>query len=40
MLSETQPFKYTIPSITKQFKQIYTKGNVDSKGVITPLINM
>lgn len=40
MLSETEPFKYTIPSITKQFKQTYTKGNVDSKGVITPLINM
>jgi hypothetical protein len=40
MLSETQPFRYTIPSITKQFKQIYTKGNVDSNGVITPLINM
>ena len=40
MLSETDSFKYTIPSITKQFKQTYTKGNVDSKGVITPLINM
>ena len=40
MLSETDSFKYTIPSITKQFKQTYTKGNVDSNGVITPLINM
>ena len=39
MLSETDAFRYTIPSITKQFKQTYTKGNVDSKGVITPLIN-
>ena len=40
MLLETDSFRYTIPSITKQFKQTYTKGNVDSNGVITPLINM
>ena len=39
MLSETDPFKCTIPSITKQFKQTYTKGNVDINGTVTPLIN-
>ena len=39
MLSETDAFKYTIPSVTKQFKITYTKGNVDLSGVETPLIN-
>ena len=39
MLNETNPFEYTIPKITKFFKQIYTKGNVQNDGKITPLIN-
>jgi hypothetical protein len=39
MLSESDAFKYTIPSINKTFKQTYTKGYVDSSGVVTPLIN-
>lgn len=39
MLSESDAFKYTIPSINKTFKQTYTKGYVDSSGAVKPLIN-
>ena len=39
MLSESDAFKYTIPSINKTFKQTYTKGSVDSSGAVKPLIN-
>ena len=39
MLNETNPFKYTIPKVNKLFKPIYTKGDVQNDGKITPLIN-
>ena len=38
-LNETNPFEYTIPQFTKFFKQIYTKGDVQNDGKITPLID-
>lgn len=39
MVSETDTFKMTIPSITKSFKKIYTKGEVLKDGNIIPLTN-
>ena len=37
-VSETESFKIKSLTVTKSFRQIYTKGNIEEGGAITPLI--